>query len=81
MLDAPPPPEGVVLAGDVCYDREMTGRVLPYLHAARQRGCEVLLGDPGRVYLPGDGLSELASYDVPETEGPGRRRSTVWRLP
>ena len=80
VLDGPPPAEGVVLAGDVCYDREMTGRVLPYLHAARQRGCTVFLGDPGRVYLPRDGLSAVAGYEVAETEGPGRRRSTVWRL-
>ena len=80
LLGGPPPHEGVVLAGDVCYDREMTGRVLPFLRAARRLGCEVLLGDPGRVYLPSDGVSAVAAYDVPETEGPGVRRSTIWRL-
>src|ERR687893_645083 len=71
----------VVLAGDVCYDREMTERVLPFLDRARARGCEVYVGDPGRPYLPHDRLEPVAAYDIPETEGPGLRRTTVWRLP
>ncbi|SNS19777.1 Predicted nicotinamide N-methyase [Geodermatophilus pulveris] len=71
----------VVLAGDVCYDREMTERVLPFLDRARARGCAVYVGDPGRPYLPHDRLEQVAVYEVPETEGPGRRRTTVWRLP
>ncbi|WP_104525872.1 class I SAM-dependent methyltransferase [Blastococcus atacamensis] len=86
VLDREPPEVAVVLAGDVCYDREMTDRVLPFLEAARARGAEVLVGDPGRVYLPEDRLSALATYDVPDTEpSPDRpapiRRTTVWRLP
>jgi predicted nicotinamide N-methyase len=71
----------VVLAGDVCYDREMTERVLPFLDRARARGAEVYVGDPGRPYLPHDRLAAAAVYEVPETEGPGLRRTTVWRLP
>jgi len=70
----------VVLAGDVCYDREMTERVLPFLDRAREAGAEVFIGDPGRMYLPVDRLTAVAAFDVPETEGPGIRRSTVWRL-
>ncbi|MGY1915404.1 class I SAM-dependent methyltransferase [Blastococcus sp. SYSU DS0973] len=86
VLGAEPPDVAVILAGDVCYDREMTDRVLPFLEAARARGVEVLVGDPGRVYLPEDRLQSLAAYDVPDTEpSPGRpapvRRTTVWRLP
>ena len=71
----------VVLAGDVCYDREMTERVLPFLDRARAAGCDVYVGDPGRPYLPHDRLRSVAAYDIPETEGPGLRRTTVWRLP
>ena len=81
VLGEPPPPAGVVLAGDVCYDREMTARVLPYLAAARSAGCEVLLGDPGRPYLPTDRLVAVAAYDVPDGDGGPPRRTTVWRLP
>jgi predicted nicotinamide N-methyase len=71
----------VVLAGDVCYDREMTARVLPYLGKAWLGGAAVYLGDPGRPYVPTEGLVEVATFDVPDTEGPQVRRTTVWRLP
>ena len=81
VLGGRPPDVDVVLAGDVCYDRLMSERVLPYLVAARARGAEVLLGDPGRPYVPKDRLTALATVDVPDTEGPQVRRTTVWRLP
>jgi predicted nicotinamide N-methyase len=71
----------VVLAGDVCYDREMTERVLPFLGKAWLGGAAVYLGDPGRPYVPREGLLEMATFDVPDTEGPQVRRTTVWRLP
>jgi predicted nicotinamide N-methyase len=80
VLGGDPPPVQVVLAGDVCYDREMTERVLPFLARARERGAEVYIGDPGRMYLPRERLTEVAAFDVPETGGPGVRRTTVWRL-
>jgi predicted nicotinamide N-methyase len=46
----------------------------------------VLIGDPGRPYLPHDRLVEAAVHEVADTEdAPGRparvRRTTVWRLP
>ncbi|MDK3257614.1 class I SAM-dependent methyltransferase [Blastococcus capsensis] len=86
VLGDGPPDVGLVLAGDVCYDREMTDRVLPFLAAARAGGAVVLIGDPGRIYLPEDRLIALAVYDVPDTEpSPTQptsvRRTTVWRLP
>ena len=53
LLDEEPDPGvDVVLAGDVCYDRAMTERVLPYLGKAWLGGATVFLGDPGRPYLP-----------------------------
>lgn len=86
LLEGPPPAVDVVLAGDVCYDRVMTERVLPFLDAARAAGADVLIGDPGRPYLPHERLTEAAEHDVPDTEGapggaPRLRRTTVWRLP
>lgn len=80
LLDADPPEVDVLLAGDVCYDRAMAGRVLPFLGLAWLRGATVLLGDPGRPYLPREGLLAAAAYDVPDAAGP-MRRTTVWRLP
>jgi predicted nicotinamide N-methyase len=87
LLDeAPDPAVDVVLAGDVCYDRVMTERVLPYLGQAWLGGAAVFLGDPGRPYLPREGLVAVADYDVPDTESSPThatqvRRTTVWRLP
>jgi predicted nicotinamide N-methyase len=86
VLGEPPPAVDVVLAGDVCYDRVMSERVLPWLEAARARGAEVYLGDPGRPYVPSERLEAVATFDVPDTEpSPGApiqvRRTTVWRLP
>jgi predicted nicotinamide N-methyase len=86
VLGEEPPDVDVVLAGDVCYDRVMSERVLPYLLAARGRGSEVLLGDPGRPYVPTERLTALATIDVPDTEPSSGaplqvRRTTVWRLP
>lgn len=80
LLDDEPPEVAVVLAGDVCYDRLMTERVLPFLEAARRRGADVLIGDPGRPYLPHDRLTPLSVVDVPDTEGSQMRSTTVWRM-
>jgi predicted nicotinamide N-methyase len=80
LLAGEPPDVSVVLAGDVCYDRLMTERVLPFLEAARQRGIDVLIGDPGRPYLPHDRLVSLSVVDVPDTEGTQMRSTTVWRM-
>lgn len=81
VLAGNPPEVDVVVAGDVCYDREMTGRVLPFLWAAWTRGAAVLLGDPGRRYLPGEGLVAVAEYEVPDVDEQQPRHTTVWRLP
>jgi predicted nicotinamide N-methyase len=73
----------VVLAGDICYERELTDRMLAFLLRARRRGAEVLVGDPGRTYLPREHLDETATYDVPTTlelEDATTKRTTVWRL-
>ena len=80
LLDAEPPDVDVILAGDVCYDHEMTPRVLAWL---MRSDAQVLLGDPDRAYLPQRGLLELASYDVPTTralEGVPVKRTRVFRL-
>jgi predicted nicotinamide N-methyase len=61
------PDADVILAGDCWYDAGLAERILPWLRVARARGIDVLLGDPGRRYLPADGLVELASYDVRTT--------------
>jgi predicted nicotinamide N-methyase len=67
VLDDAPPDVEVILAGDCWYDARLAERVLPWLRRARERGIEVLVGDPGRRYLPTDQLVELAAYEVRTT--------------
>jgi len=83
VLDESPPDADVLLAGDCWYDAELAGRVLPWLHRARDRGIDVLVGDPGRVHLPLDDLMELAAFEVrttSELEDLHRTRARVYRL-
>jgi predicted nicotinamide N-methyase len=74
----------LVLVGDAFYERPMAERVLPFLERARAAGADVLVGDPGRAYLPRDHFEEVACYDVPVSrvlEDADVKRTTVWRLP
>lgn len=73
----------VVCAGDVCYERDMAERVIDWLAGLSARGATVLIGDPGRSYLPRGKLEAVASYEVPVTralEDAEIKRSSVWRL-
>jgi len=82
LIDADPQ-AGIVLAGDVCYERPMAERVVPWLRRLAARGALVLLGDPGRAYLPTGGLVERARYAVPtsrELEDSTFKETVVWRL-
>lgn len=83
LLDAPPPEVDVICAGDVCYEKPMTDRVLAWLARAKANGSRVLIGDPGRTYFPREGLAFLAEYRVPTTrelEDQEVKRSSVWAL-
>lgn len=73
----------VICAGDVCYERDMAERVIAWLSALSARGATVLIGDPGRSYLPKGRLEAVATYEVPVTralEDAEIKRSSVWRL-
>jgi predicted nicotinamide N-methyase len=72
----------LIVCGDVCYEAPMTRRILPWLH--RLAGsAEVWLADPGRAYLPQEGLRAFAEYKVPtalELEDRLERAVTLFRL-
>lgn len=73
----------VILAGDVCYEAPMTAHILPWLRAMAASGAEVLLADPGRAYLPADGLQPLVRHAVAtslELEDRTLREVTIHRL-
>jgi predicted nicotinamide N-methyase len=72
-----------VLAGDICYERDLATRVTDWLQALSRRGATVLIGDPGRSYLPKERLEDLAVYQVPVTrtlEDSDIKRTSVWRF-
>jgi predicted nicotinamide N-methyase len=83
LLAAPPKAFDTVLVGDLFYERELATRLLAWLEAARAQGALVLIGDPGRSYLPKDRLEPIAEYCVTQTrelEDAETKRSNVWRL-
>jgi predicted nicotinamide N-methyase len=76
-------PWDLVLAGDVCYERPMAERVTAWLRRLAASGIEVMIGDPGRSYLPKSGLVEVARHRVPtslELEDRTERETVIWRL-
>lgn len=82
-LDGPLAGIDIVLAGDVCYERPMAERAITWFRLLAAQGVEVLLGDPGRAYLPKTGLTQAARYDVPtslDLEDREIRPTTVWRV-
>ncbi len=56
----------LILCGDVCYEAPMTGHILPWLHGLTD-DAEVWIADPGRAYLPSQGLEAFARYSVETT--------------
>lgn len=84
LLDAPPPPTDVLLAGDICYEKPMAEAVMDWLRQGRAAGASVLVGDPGRTYFRKDDLVKLAEYQVETTrelEDFAVKRTSVWTLP
>ena len=80
LLGGPPPAVDVILVGDLFYEKDLAARCLAWL---RQAAADVLIGDPGRSYLPKDQLIDVASYSVPvsrDLEDAEIKKTAVWRL-
>ena len=72
-----------ILAGDIFYERDTAERALAFLSRHAERGARILIGDPGRSYLPKDKLVHVAEYRVPvtrELEDAEIKRTSVWTL-
>lgn len=83
LLLKPPPAAEVIFVGDLFYEKHLAERCFAWLQLAQGNGSTVLIGDPGRSYLPQDKLEKLAAYNVPVTrdlEDAEIKRSAVWRL-
>ncbi|EFM62211.1 ribosomal protein L11 methyltransferase [Brucella sp. NF 2653] len=71
----------MILAGDVFYEKSLADRLIPWFTKLAERGARIIVGDPGRAYLPKERLQQLAIYTVPVTralEDAEVKRTTVW---
>ncbi|NOT72018.1 MAG: methyltransferase [Hyphomicrobium sp.] len=82
LLAGPARATGVVLVGDLFYERTLADRVLAYIDAAKTSGATVFIGDPQRSYFPRDRFTSLTTYQVPvtrELEDAEVKKTAVWR--
>jgi predicted nicotinamide N-methyase len=73
----------VVLSGDVCYARGEAEALAGWFAAVARSGNPVLVGDPGRKFLPKHGFAEVARYEVEtsvELEKSSVTTAWVWRV-
>ncbi|EFO33448.1 C12orf72 protein [Roseibium sp. TrichSKD4] len=83
ITDKVPQEVNVLFCGDVFYDQDMAAKVLKFLDRSLAKGTRVLVGDPGRSYLPKNRLEHLATYEVPivgDLEDLEMKRSSVFEL-
>jgi predicted nicotinamide N-methyase len=84
MIGEPPPAEiDVLLAADCWYEAGLASVVTPWLTSVAAAGVDVLIGDPGRRFLPAEALEEIAEYEVRTTsalEDQDQRMARVYRL-
>ncbi|MFP4519074.1 MAG: class I SAM-dependent methyltransferase [Oceanicaulis sp.] len=73
----------VILAGDVFYEAEAGARIGAWLESLARRGATVLIGDPGRHFLPRARLETVARYTTPASRALEDRDvalARVWRF-
>ncbi|MDD2875785.1 MAG: 50S ribosomal protein L11 methyltransferase [Acidiphilium sp.] len=72
----------LIVCGDICYEAPMTRHIWPWLRACAAR-AEVWIADPGRAYVPRDGLEAFARFLVPTTaelESRASRDTVLYRV-
>lgn len=76
----PPPGIDLVAVGDLFYAAGLAKRVARFLDNCLAMGAEVLVGDPGRAFLPHARLEPVAEYAVPDfgDGGAAAKPSTVF---
>jgi predicted nicotinamide N-methyase len=83
VIGAGIPSADIILVGDLFYEKPLAERALAWLRRCRDTGSEVLIGDPGRSYLPREALTVVTRYQVPvsrELEDAMIKDTAVWRL-
>ena len=72
-----------VLVADIFYERDTARKVMIWLHELHKKGVKILIGDPGRTYLPKNELEKIASYDIPvsqDLESSDIKATGIWCL-
>ncbi len=83
LIDTANPGWDLVLVSDLCYERPLSERIERWLRGYVAAGTRVLIGDPGRTYLPKTGMEKLVTYAVKTTrelEDTDVRATSVWQL-
>lgn len=72
-----------ILAGDIFYERDTAARAFAFLANHARAGSTILIGDPGRSFLPKAELLRLDDYRVPVTrdlEDAEIKHTAVWTI-
>ncbi|MDA9467510.1 class I SAM-dependent methyltransferase [Bradyrhizobium sp. CCBAU 53415] len=72
-----------ILAGDIFYERDTATRAFAFLADHARAGATILIGDPGRSFLPQAKLVRLADYRVPvnrDLEDAEIKHTAVWSI-
>jgi predicted nicotinamide N-methyase len=83
LLCSPVPDVDVILVGDLFYEKYVAERCFAWVEQAKAKGMDVLIGDPGRSYLPKSKLIKAAEFAVPvsrDLEDAEIKNTAVWRL-
>jgi predicted nicotinamide N-methyase len=81
LTTGPPPPVALVAVGDLFYEHDLAERVTAFLDRCLAADIDVLIGDPGRAWLPRTRLRLVAEYpvrDVGEINGAGMKPGGVF---
>lgn len=73
----------VILVGDLFYERDIAAPLFVWLQSLCRRGALVLIGDPGRTYLPKAGLIRVGDYQIEVSrllEDAEVKRTRVWKV-
>lgn len=83
LAGATAPVAETILAGDIFYESDTAKRAFDFLDDKAAAGATVLIGDPGRSFLPKARLHRIAEYRVPvsrELEDADIKLTAVWGL-
>jgi predicted nicotinamide N-methyase len=73
----------IIFAGDICYQQSMSATLIRWLRLCVEADIDVLMADPGRAYVPEEGLAPVISYEVPtsrDIEDKDIRTVNVWKM-